>query len=63
MATEVAETPAPLAEAVPETPAEVPAAPAAEAKPAKAKKASAPKKRANPTHPPYAEVIAALLPR
>ena len=60
MATDVAETPASLAEAALEAPAEAPAAPAAEAKPAKAKKAAAPRKKTNPIHPPYAEVIAAL---
>lgn len=59
MATDVAETPAPLVDAAPEAPADAPAAPAADAKPAKAKKATAPKKRASPTHPPYAEVIGA----
>ena len=60
MATDVAETPAPLVDAAPEAPADAPAAPAADAKPAKAKKATAPKKRASSTHPPYAEVIGAL---
>jgi histone H1/5 len=55
MATEVADAPVLLAEAAPDAATESPAA--ADAKPAKAKKAAAPKKRANPTHPPYAEVI------
>ncbi|AQK62321.1 Histone H1 [Zea mays] len=57
MATDVAETPAPLVDAAPEAPADTPAAPAVDAKPAKAKKATAPKKRASPTHPPYAEMV------
>ncbi|RLN39132.1 histone H1 [Panicum miliaceum] len=57
MATEVAEAPVPLAEAAPDAAAEAPAAAAVDAKPAKAKKAAASRKRANPTHPPYAEMI------
>lgn len=57
MATEVADAPVPLAEAAPDATTESPAAAAADAKPTKAKKAAAPKKRTNPTHPPYAEVI------
>ena len=64
MATEVADAPVPLPEAGPDAAAEAPAADAVaaagDAKPAKAKKAAAPRKRANPTHPPYAEVIAHL---
>ena len=64
MATEVAEAPVPLAEAAPDAAAEAPAAAAAtgDAKPAKARKPAAPRKRANSTHPPYAEVTAQSFP-